>query len=163
MNVLLLNASFEPIRVVSLHRAVTLVVTEKADIVERKPGVLRSPSISVPVPSVIALRVFVKIPYRATLPLNRRAVIARDGGKCAYCGKDGSTIDHVVPRSKGGKHVWENVVCACRPCNSKKDDKTLSELGWELEGPTPYAPKGWRWLVMGVSTDPTWAPYLAVA
>ncbi len=160
MSVLLLNASFEPIRVVSLHRAVTMIVTDKADLVERKPGVLRSPSREVPIPAVIALRVFVKIPFRATLPLNRRAVVVRDKGICAYCGEAGSTIDHVIPRARGGLHVWENVVLACRPCNSRKDDKTLAELGWELPHP-PFAPKGWQWLILGVAdVDDAWAPYL---
>ncbi len=163
MSVLLLNASFEPIRVVSLHRAVTMIVTDKADLVERKPGVLRSPSLEVPIPSVIALRAYVKIPFRATLPLNRRAVVRRDNGICAYCGGAGSTIDHVVPRARGGRHVWENVVLACRPCNSKKDDKTLAELGWELPDPAPFAPKGWQWLVLGVVVDDAWAPYLSYA
>jgi 5-methylcytosine-specific restriction endonuclease McrA len=159
--VLLLNASFEPIRVVSLHKAVTMIVTDKAELVERKSGVLRSPSMSVPIPAVIALRVYVKIPYRATLPLNRRAVMVRDDSTCGYCGNPGSTIDHIIPRSRGGLHVWENVVCACRPCNSKKDDKTLTELAWERP-PTPV-PKGWKWLVLGWGVpDPAWTPYLTM-
>lgn len=164
--VLLLNATFEPLTVISTRRAVVLVLDEKAEVIEHGAGEFRSASTSMPVPAVIRLRYFVKIPYRARLPLNRKAVIARDGGVCQYgCGRRGDTIDHVVPRSRGGRHCWENVVASCRKCNGQKDDRLLSELGWVLPR-QPFAPTGRFWLVVAMlpdgDVDPGWAPYLAV-
>lgn len=165
--VLLLNATYEPLRVITTRRAVVLILDEKAEVIEHKDGLFRSASTAMPVPAVIRLRYFVKIPYRARLPLNRKAVVARDGGVCQYgCGRRGDTIDHVVPRSRGGQHRWENVVASCRKCNGKKDDRLLSELGWELAR-KPFAPKGTYWLVVAMlpdgEVDPEWEPYLAVA
>jgi len=157
---LLLNASYEPLCVIPVRRAVVLVLADKADVLVAGDAAVRSARLSVAAPSVIRLRYFVKVPYRASLPLNRRNLLARDHGRCAYCGGRGDTIDHVVPRSKGGPHEWTNVVAACRPCNARKDDKLLDELGWTLPV-TPRAPSGWAYLVIGVaSTDPEWAPFL---
>lgn len=157
---LLLNASYEPLHVVTVRRAVVLVLSGKADVVSEADGVMHSERLAVPVPSVIRLRYFVKVPYRAQLPLNRRNVVARDNGRCAYCGAHGDTVDHVIPRSRGGEHVWDNVVAACARCNGRKADRTLGELGWTLRV-TPYVPSGWSWLVVGVATHPTWEPWLA--
>lgn len=167
MSVLMLNASFEPIKVISTHKAVCLVVTDKAEIVEARPGRFRSPSRSIPVPAVIRLRVYAAVPFRATVPLNRRAVLARDNHTCAYCRQTFAvsqlTIDHVHPRAKGGEHRWENVVCACKGCNGKKGDRTLAELGWRMFA-KPYAPTGWRWLVLGVAeVEPAWRDWLDLA
>lgn len=160
--VLMLNSSYQPLKIVPLGRAMRLVVAEKAEVVQAD-GVIRSVSASFPRPAVIRLIRFVKVPYRAKLPLNRKAVLARDNGRCAYCGKAATTIDHVVPRSRGGAHDWLNVVAACSPCNAKKDDKTLKQLGWKLDF-TPFAPKGTRWLILGIAeVDPSWEPYLAMA
>ena len=159
---LLLNASFEPLHVVTARRAVVLVLSGKADVVSEGDGVFHSARMSVPVPSVIRLRYFVKVPYRSKMPLTRRNVVTRDKGRCAYCGDKGDTVDHVVPRSRGGSHVWENVVTVCLPCNGRKADRTLEELGWQLHR-TPFAPAGWSWLVVGVATVPEWEPWLARA
>jgi 5-methylcytosine-specific restriction endonuclease McrA len=158
---LLLNADFQPVRVLPARRALTLLLSGKAEPVEEgeRPGVFRSSSGSVTVPAVLRLRSFVKIPYRATVPLNRTAVLARDNKTCAYCGKHGDTMDHVVPRARGGRHVWENVVAACKRCNAKKDDKLLSEIGWTLSS-KPYAPKAWFYVVFKFELDPAWMPYL---
>lgn len=160
---LLLNASHEPIRVISARRALQLLLSGKADTVEEgeRPTVFRSSSGSVVVPAVLRLRNFVKIPYRATVPLNRAAVLARDKKICQFthCGKFGDTMDHVIPRSRGGKHVWENVVAACKRCNAKKDDKTLEQMGWALTR-KPFAPKAWFYVVFKFELDPAWEPYL---
>ncbi len=133
---LLLNASMEPIRVVPARRALVLILTGKAEPVEEgeRPAMFRSSSGSIAVPAVLRLCKYVKIPYRATVPLSRKAVLARDNKTCQFthCGKAGDTMDHVVPRSRGGGHTWENVVTACRKCNGKKDDKSLEQLGWTL-------------------------------
>lgn len=164
---LLLNGDYSPLRVVSLKRGINLVLAGKAEILEESDDeVLRSARMAVAAPSVIRLRYFVKVPYRARLPLTKDNLLARDKGRCGYCsrgvkGKD-ATIDHVIPRSKGGQHEWENVVACCSPCNQKKGDKLLSELRWELQV-TPKAPHGLRWYVMGVEIEPSWEPYLAAA
>ena len=89
-------------------------------------------------------------------------MLARDNGSCAYCSKPADTMDHVVPRSKGGQHRWENIVAACRPCNAKKDDHTLAELGWVLPF-KPYVPKATLYVVFRYEQSEVWTPYLAGA
>lgn len=161
MSVLLLNATFEPLRVISLNRAVCLIVEDKAEVLEEEEGAaVRSASFSMSKPRVIRLKYFVRIPYRSRVPLNRRTLMARDGGMCQYnnCTRAGRTIDHVLPRSRGGAHTWENVVACCEKCNSTKDDKLVSELGWTLRT-KPAAPSGSKWLVLGVA-DREWDKYL---
>jgi 5-methylcytosine-specific restriction endonuclease McrA len=159
--VLLLNASWEPLRVITMRRAVLLVLAEKAEIVTQSDREVRSASLALPAPSVIRLRYFVRVPYRARVPLSRRALVARDAGRCQYCGSHGSTIDHVVPRSRGGGHEWSNVVLACQPCNHRKGDRLLTELGWHLPR-KPVAPKVRAHLVIGVAVAPEWEPHLRV-
>lgn len=164
MSVLLLNASYEPIHVITERRAITLVIDAKAELVEQQPGRLRSATCEWPIPAVVRLVQYVKIPYRARVPLNRRAVIARDKGVCAYCGGSGNEMDHVIPRSRGGEHTWENVVCSCRSCNSRKADRLLSETTMTLNI-TPHVPVGTVWTLVGKvkTVDPKWHPYLADA
>lgn len=160
MHTLVLNASYEPLCIVPARRAVVLVLSEKVDVVAVGPDRFHAARTTVAVPSVVRLRAYVRVPYRTRLPLNRRNLVARDHGRCAYCGGRGDTIDHVVPRSRGGEHVWENVVAACQPCNGRKDDRLLAELGWTL-GSTPTAPTGWAWLLIGLGTvDPAWSEWL---
>ena len=158
---LVLNATYEPLCVVPVRRAVILLLAEKAVAVEHGDGALHSATRSIPVPIVVRLTHFVRVPYRAQVPLTRRAVFARDGGHCVYCGSAATSIDHVVPRSRGGEHSWENVVAACARCNHRKADRFVSELGWRLRV-SPRAPSGTAWRVLGHrSADPRWAPYLA--
>ena len=140
MHTLLLNASYEPLTVISVRRAVVLVLTDKADLVTAGEGCFRSPSTSVPVPSVIRLRGFVRVPYRATLPLNRKNLLARDHGRCAYCENRGETVDHVVPRSRGGMDTWENLVWSAKDVNQRKADRLPHEAGLKLLT-VPRAPK----------------------
>ena len=157
---LVLNASYEPLCVVPVRRAVVLVLKEKAEVVHAAERQLRAERVTLPVPSVIRLRYFVKVPYRARAALNRRAVFARDGHRCQYCGAPAENLDHVVPRSRGGQHVWENVVAACRPCNTRKEDRLLSEVGLTLRR-RPTAPKELTWIIVAVGTvHPHWEPYL---
>ena len=159
---LLLNASFEPLCVVSVRRAVVLVLKAKAEIVSRNGAEMRSERTSIPVPSVIRLVHFVRVPYRSRVPLSRRAVFARDGHRCQYCGASAENIDHVIPRSRGGPHAWDNVVAACRPCNSRKRDRLLDESGMKLRR-KPSAPRERTWIVVasgGVRAD--WEPYLGI-
>jgi 5-methylcytosine-specific restriction endonuclease McrA len=161
--VLLLNATFEPLTALPLRRAIVLLVCGKAEVVHGDTAglVLHSATGAVEVPSVIRLRTYVRVPYRARVPLTRAALMHRDRFRCAYCGGRAETIDHVVPRSRGGTHTWENCVACCARCNHKKADKLLAELGWPLRA-MPTAPRGrhWRLLAGLVDADPQWLPYL---
>lgn len=157
---LVLNATYEPLGVVSARRAVVLVLDEKAEVIHHNGEEFRSERMSVPVPSVIRLRYFVRVPYQRRAPLSRRAVFLRDGGRCQYCGKRAESIDHVVPRSKGGEHSWENVVAACGRCNSVKRDRMLEETHMRLRT-HPRAPQHLSWVVVSVGQVPEhWERYL---
>ena len=157
---LLLNASLEPLCVVPMRRAVVLVLKEKAEVLARNGAVLHSERAEFPVPSVIRLNSYVRVPYRSRLPLSRRTVFARDGHRCQYCDRTAENIDHVVPRSRGGRHTWDNVVAACRACNSQKEDRLLSEVSLRLRR-VPREPAGDLWLVATAGTiDPAWVQFL---
>lgn len=161
---LVLNASFEPLSVVSARRAVVLVVREKAEMVHSRDQVWRSETLEVKVPTVIRLRRYVRVPYRRRVPLNRRAVFARDLHICQYCGNAAENLDHVVPRSRGGTHTWENVVAACRRCNTRKGSRTPGEAGMSLTA-SPRAPREHGWLLVGLGAPPhpSWHEYLGAA
>jgi 5-methylcytosine-specific restriction endonuclease McrA len=156
----MLNASFEPLCVVPVRRAVVLVLKEKAEIVSRDGAELHAERFSMPVPSVIRLVHFVRVPYRSRVPLSRRAVFARDGQRCQYCNRPAENIDHVIPRSRGGPHTWENVVASCRPCNARKENRFLHETDLRLRR-RPVAPHATLWVVATIGAiDPAWEPYL---
>jgi 5-methylcytosine-specific restriction endonuclease McrA len=161
---LVLNASFEPLSIVSSRRAVCLVLDDKAELVEADDvEVLHSVSIAVPLPVVVRLRYMVKTPRRAATAVSRRAVFARDEYRCQYCGDRADSIDHVVPRSRGGPHIWENLAAACRPCNTRKRDRTPDEAGMRLLRPC-RAPRPSAWVTLGAPLVPdAWKPYLAIA
>jgi 5-methylcytosine-specific restriction endonuclease McrA len=164
--VLLLNATYEPLALVSDRRAVVLVLAGRAEPVAFRPSarVFHSAQLSVEVPAIVRLSQLVRIPrWARTPPLTRRAVLRRDGGVCAYCSEVADTVDHVVPRSKGGQHVWTNVVASCKRDNLLKGDRLLSELGWSLKF-KPWAPDGYLWRLRHLAeVDPLWEPYLAAA
>lgn len=131
--VLVLNASYEPLHVTSVKRAITLLQYGVAEVLENSADVVRSPSTVLPVPSVIRLRRYIRRPRIHPIPFNRRNVLRRDAYTCQYCGdKADLTLDHVQPRSKGGRHSWDNVVVACRPCNQRKGDRTPEEAAMPL-------------------------------
>ena len=160
---LVLNASYEPLSIVSSRRAVCLLLADKAELVECDTGVVRSATVSIPVPIVVRLRYMVRVPRRAVAAVSRRAVFARDEYRCQYCGARADSIDHVMPRSRGGSHVWENLAAACRPCNMKKRDRTPDEAGMRLLRPC-RAPRGTAWVTLGLLGVPeAWQPYLAFA
>jgi 5-methylcytosine-specific restriction endonuclease McrA len=158
---LLLNASFEPLCVVPMRRAVVLVLKEKAEIVARNGAVLHSERAELPVPAVIRLHHYVRVPHRNRVPLSRRAVFARDGHRCQYCNRAAENIDHVVPRSRGGPHAWDNVVASCRSCNARKGDRLPSECGMAPRR-APVAPHATQSLIVSAGpVDPAWHPYLS--
>lgn len=134
--VLVLNASYEPLSVISVRRAIVLLLKDKAEIIEATEKQVRAASFSLPVPLVIRLVYYVRVPHKVSLPLTRRTIMVRDNYTCQYCGaqppKADLTIDHVIPRVRGGATTWENVVCACKPCNLRKGARTPSEASMRL-------------------------------
>jgi 5-methylcytosine-specific restriction endonuclease McrA len=156
---LVLNATDQPLAVVPARRAVVLVLKEKAEIVATNGVVFRSERLELPAPAVVRLRYFVRIPFRAHAALTRRAVFARDGWVCQYCGQSAENVDHVIPRSRGGEHSWDNVVAACRRCNSRKENRFPHEVGLRLAR-KPFIPSDGFRLSLG-RPDPEWEPYLS--
>jgi 5-methylcytosine-specific restriction endonuclease McrA len=134
--VLVLNATYEPLSIISVRRAVVLLLKEKAELIEAASERLHAECTSLPVPLVIRLVYYVRIPRQVTMAPTRSGVLLRDNCTCQYCGatpgRAGLTLDHVVPRSRGGETVWGNVVACCRPCNARKGDRTPEEAGMGL-------------------------------
>lgn len=139
-SVLVLNQNYEPLNVCSTRRALLLVLGGKAEVLEHARGEFRSLSRSFQKPSVIRLVYLIRRP-RPLVKLTRREVFLRDHYTCQYCGAHTRelTLDHVVPRSKGGKHTWDNLVSACRQCNHRKGGRSLGETKMRLLHP-PYRP-----------------------
>lgn len=140
--VLVLNASYEPLSLVSVRRAVVLLLREKAEMVETTQKILRSASRAMPVPLVIRLVKYVRLPHRR-VPATRSAIMLRDAFTCQYCGgapgRSHLTVDHVLPRSRGGPHDWHNLATACKRCNQKKGSNTPDEAQMTLSR-KPFEP-----------------------
>lgn len=139
--VLVLNSDYEPLNICNMRRAIALVFLGKVDILHTNTHIVRTVSQDYHSPSVLRLKSHIKRP-RPQLKLSRRSVFARDNYACQYCGHRGSdlTVDHVIPRRLGGPSTWENLVCCCKRCNSKKGDKSLAQVGFILEK-QPKRPK----------------------
>jgi 5-methylcytosine-specific restriction endonuclease McrA len=157
--VLVLNATYEPINVCTVRRAVVLLLKEKAELVERSSWDLHAESVTLARPVVIRLTAYVKVPRDThRRKITRRAVFARDGWTSQYCGsRSNLTVDHVIPRSKGGSSSWENIVAACAPCNRRKGDRLPNQAGMTprraprtpnpaifIHVASPTIPSGWR-------------------
>jgi len=160
--VLILNQNYEPLSVTEVKKAFVISYLGKAQVVETYKGLqLNTVSKSFPVPSVVRLKNYVKITKRKLSP-TRRNILKRDGYQCQYCGtKVGPmTVDHIIPKTMGGKDTWENLVCACVKCNSRKGNRSLKEAGFELIR-TPRRPH-FFYLIYNIVEipDPTWRPYL---
>ena len=141
MGCLTLNASFEPLTILTARRAVRLVLDQKAEILEADDArSFRSERRSVPYPTVIRLVRFVRVPRQFRRQVTNTFLFARDGYSCQYCGRHRSllkgrqflTRDHIVPMSRGGGNTWDNVVTSCSPCNNRKGDRMPSEVGMKL-------------------------------
>lgn len=161
-HVLVLNASYEPLNVCTVRRAHVLVYKGKAEVIERLDKPLRSSTGSFIWPHVIRLIHYVRVPRAIQRKISRRALFARDGWRCAYCGDSSArlTLDHVVPRSRGGDSVWENVVTACAACNLRKADRLLEETHMRLLRP-PRAPAPVLFISLALHAVPdTWRQYL---
>lgn len=145
MKTLVLNASYEPIRMISWERAIYYLMTEKADVVSEYDRVVRSTSIAIKLPRVIKLKKYVKMANNLThIRYSKRNILLRDKMKCQYCGikctNANATMDHIIPKSRGGGTSWTNIVTACHSCNNKKDNRTPSEAGMRLLS-QPVKPK----------------------
>ena len=164
---LVLNASYEPLGVVNSQRAINLILAEKAMSVDDSEQIIHGSRLSINVPYVIRMNYFIKKSHNTKdVPFSRRGVLVRDNYRCAYCGKrntDNITIDHIVPRSKGGQHSWENCVASCLKCNSHKKDSTLSESGLILRF-KPSTPNMYSSLLLRVMHHPpafkAWSNYV---
>jgi 5-methylcytosine-specific restriction endonuclease McrA len=160
-HVLILNQDYSVLTVASVERAVILLILQKADLVEALPGrSLRSPSRHLPWPSIVRLRAYVAVPYKRIM-MSRKNVLRRDRFRCQYCGsRDSLTIDHVLPKSRGGKDTWENLVAACTPCNNRKGNRTPEEANMRLLR-KPFRPSHVMFIRDYIGAlDDTWKPYL---
>ena len=160
--VLVLNASFEPLNVCSVRRAHVLVYKGKAEVVEELDRPLCSATGAFPWPHVIRLVNYVRVPRMVQRKISRRALFARDGWRCVYCGSASGrlTLDHVIPRSKGGGSVWENVVTSCAPCNLRKGNRMPHEVQMVLPHP-PRPPAPALFIRLAAATVPQrWERYL---
>ena len=170
--VLLLNASYEPLRVVSVKRAVGLLMRGVVEGVDGVAARLRTPSTVFEVPSVLRLRYYVNVPRRGAT-WSRRGVLIRDGYACVYCGarvgeqrhgqviiRADFTVDHLIPRSRGGGDSWGNTACACRWCNHRKADRAPHEAGMRLRW-EPKTPRV-NYLIVSGEVPAEWKVYLRV-
>jgi 5-methylcytosine-specific restriction endonuclease McrA len=163
--VLVLNATYEPINVCTVRRAVVLLLKAKAELLEEGEYELRAGSCTVPRPAVIRLVHYVRVPRDThRRKITRRAVFARDGWACQYCGSRSQlTVDHVIPRSKGGPSSWDNIVASCAPCNRRKGDHHLNNVNMTLRR-APRAPGPHVFIQVASPTIPqSWRQYLRAA
>jgi 5-methylcytosine-specific restriction endonuclease McrA len=164
MAVLVLNQNYEPLNVCNARRAVVLVIDGKAEVLETHDSNISTTRVQFPYPSVIRLVYHIKRP-RPRVKLTRKEVFIRDDYTCQYCGRRGTdlTIDHIVPRSKGGLHTWDNLVSACRSCNHRKGGKTVAEARMMLRR-DPFEPTPGRYYTierrLDASRYPSWEKFL---
>lgn len=159
--VLVLNASYEPLQLVPVESAVRLVLREKAEVLETGGDKLRSARYALDIPLVIRLSRYIRMPHlRASC--TRRAVLLRDEFTCQYCGtrlpSQLLTLDHIVPRARGGLTVWDNVVAACKDCNWRKGDRPLAEVKLTLRRPPKTPTQSWM-LSRALASHPVWSTY----
>jgi 5-methylcytosine-specific restriction endonuclease McrA len=163
--VLVLNASFEPINVCTARRAVVLVLKGVALAEESSNTWLHSSRFSMPTPSVIRLRGYIHIPFERK-SLSRKNILLRDHNTCQYCARGFApqelTLDHIVPRSRGGDSTWDNLVASCRSCNNRKGDRSPEDAGLRLlKRPQAYTLHVNRQIIRYLGrTDEAWRKYL---
>jgi len=159
--VLIVNSSYAPLSVCSAKRAICLCYMEKADTLEVYSEIVHSPSVSFPLPSVIRMRGYINYQL-AGVVLNRKNILVRDKYSCQYCGKKGNmfTLDHIIPKDRGGGNTWENLVTACFDCNSKKRNRTPDEAQMPLIQ-NPSRPNPFQLFEHYIdSSRQGWKPYL---
>jgi 5-methylcytosine-specific restriction endonuclease McrA len=160
--VLILNQSYEPISICSAKKALMLLFLTKAELVEQHANrSVRTVRTAYPFPSVIRLCAYLRVPFKK-IELSRKNVMRRDGMRCNYCGSGATplTMDHIIPRSRGGMDSWENLTTACIRCNNRKGNRTPEEAGMRLLT-SPKRPHHVLFLKHAMGTvDDTWRPYL---
>jgi len=160
--VLVLNHNYEPLSVCNVRKAVILLYLGKAELVEARNGdLVRSVRISMPLPSIVRLSLFVRVPYKKII-LSRKNILRRDSHRCQYCGRGDVplTVDHIIPKARGGTDSWENLVCACVRCNNKKGDRTPADSHMQLHR-KPFRPNHVMFLRnFSGRVDEGWKPYL---
>ena len=160
--VLVLNANYEPLNVCTTKRAISLMLSEKATMLENGRGFIRSVNRKHPAPSVIRLGRMIKRP-RPSVKLTKSEVFRRDHYTCQYCGEKAQelTIDHIIPRSKDGPHTWNNLITACPSCNIKKGDRTAKEANMMLLS-VPKVPSASAQYMFGkyLKSNDIWMPYI---
>lgn len=158
--VLVLNQSYQPITLITVKKAITLFFRDKVDFVELSENIIHSPSSSLNAPLIVRLKFPIRYSPFGRVELNKRNLFRRDGFKCAYCGSDDNlTMDHIVPKSRGGQSNWENLVTACHPCNNRKDNKLLEDVGYTLSV-KPRQPNQLMFLTHNTKVHDKWKPYL---
>jgi 5-methylcytosine-specific restriction endonuclease McrA len=160
MRTLVLNATYEPLGVTTWQRAVILVIDGTAEVLELSGRQVRASTLQLEAPSVVRLNRCIRVDRTQRTPFSRHAVLRRDGHRCGYCNRYANTIDHVMPRSRGGKNVWENVVAACGPCNHRKASRTPKEARMTLIVVPKEPPPRLKFSAFSGKADPTWAPWL---
>lgn len=161
--VLILNQDFSAFALCSIQKAFVLLYLEKAEMIHKShSGVIRTISTTFPIPSIIRLQRYVHIPYKG-ISLSRHNIMKRDQYQCLYCGSNKNlTLDHLMPKSRGGDASWTNLVTACMRCNTKKGDRTPEEAGLTLKE-KPRKPSLVAFLAANAGTyDQNWATYLKI-
>ena len=161
---LILNATYQPLSIATAKRSISLLLSNKINVIKKSNLELRSESSIITIPKVAALNYYVKAPYARRVALNRENIFIRDKYLCQYCGKEAESIDHVIPKSKGGEHEWQNVVACCKKCNLIKADKYLNQTILKLVD-FPSVPEGNVWIktIIGSNPDPEWKEFLISA
>lgn len=163
VSTLLLNATFEPMKVISWQRAIVLLVLGKAEMVEAYDEVVRGRNHELQLPSVVRLRRYARQDRR--VKFSRTNVYRRDGFACQYCGAQPGvgllTLDHVLPRAQGGRTEWTNIVTACTACNAAKADRTPTQARMALKRP-PVKPAHMSAVAPAEVSHDRWRDYLAV-
>ena len=162
--VLVLNSTYEPVNVCSARRAIVLLLKGKAEVVDPGVATMHSERTAIVIPAVVRLIHYVRIPRADRRRLSRKAVLARDGFRCQYCGNSKHlTLDHVIPRSRGGSTSWENVVTSCAQCNVRKGAGLPNEVGM-VPSREPRPPMASDFVLASQRVVPdAWLPYLAIS
>ncbi|MEE4310501.1 MAG: HNH endonuclease [candidate division KSB1 bacterium] len=160
--VLVLNQNYEPMTITDAKKAIILIYLGKAELVEKHDSLLvRSVTVALPMPSIVRLTRYISVP-RKRIVLSRKNIVKRDGHRCQYCGTTHGpiTVDHVIPKGRGGKDTWENLVCACTRCNNKKGNRTPEEANMTLAR-RPQKPSHIFFIRYFIGKlDNRWKPYL---
>ena len=161
---LILNSTFQPLSIASAKRSVALLLSKKINVLKASKLQIRSENEIITIPKVALLTYYVKAPYARRVALNRSNIFIRDFNTCQYCGNSAESIDHIIPKSKGGENVWSNVVACCKKCNLIKADKLLNQTILKLKN-FPIKPEGNFWIktIIGSNPDPEWKEFLISA